>query len=208
MHRPLHPRFRDPLVAADNPDFDYAKTSISEPEGEFLWSLIRENGFRKTIEVGCALGVSSLYICDALSEVGDASHTMVDPNQTEQWQKTGVKNLEEHGFDCHTLIEKPSEIALPELLEAGESYDFAFIDGWHTFDHTLLDFFYMNRMVRVGGMIVFDDATWPAIAKLIRYIERYPCYEKILPPGEGPPSIVAFKKTEDDERRYDWFAPF
>jgi hypothetical protein len=79
-------------------------------------------------------------------------------------------------------MEQPSEFALPKLLESGETFDFGFIDGYHSFDHALVDFFYLNRMIRVGGMIVFDDANWPSINKLIRYLRNYPAYQLVLPP--------------------------
>ena len=47
----------------------------------------------------------------------------------------------------HMLIEKKSYEAMPELLKKGEeNYDFIFIDGWHTFDYTLVDFFYSDKL--------------------------------------------------------------
>ena len=49
--------------------------------------------------------------------------------------------------------------------------------GWHTFDHTLIDFFYLNRMLEVGGTIVIDDVGLPAVRKLVRYVLNYPAYE-------------------------------
>jgi len=43
----------------------------------------------------------------------------------------------------------------------GERIDFAFIDGAHTFDHVLVDFFYIDRMLNVGGIVAFDDVGFP-----------------------------------------------
>ncbi len=177
-----HARFIDSLISLENTKYDYRNTSISAHEGEFLWKIIRDNGYHKTIEIGCALGVSSLYICDAASQTSHSEHTIIDPKQTSDWDGIGIRNLVAHGFSRYALIEKPSELALPALLEESESFDFGFIDGWHTFDHALIDFFYLNRLIRVGGMIVFDDAKWPSIAKLIRYLYKYPAYKIVLPP--------------------------
>lgn len=177
-------RFADSLIPLDNTGFDYQKTSISPYKGEFLWGLVRENRYQKTIEIGCALGISSLYICDASSQYDNPSHVCIDPVQRSVWSSIGVRNVQARGLDFFTLIEEPSELALPKLLERKEIYDFGFIDGWHTFDHTLLDFFYLNRMIRVGGMIVFDDANWPSVSKLVRYVSRYPAYRMILPSQE------------------------
>lgn len=181
----LHPRYMDRILAVEPMGFSYTKTSISTGEGEFLHSQIRQRGYYRTLEVGCALGMASLYICDASSQSPQWTHTIIDPNQTTKYRGIGIANLDRLGLDRYRLLEKPSEFALPELLADGESYDLAFIDGWHTFDHTLIDFFYVNRMLRVGGMVVFDDADWPAVSRLLRYVSRYPAYERVQLPEEA-----------------------
>lgn len=181
-----HPRFSDTLTPIENAELNYRNTSISRQEGEFLWSVIRENRYHKTIEIGCALGVSSLYICDALSQFNNPSHTIIDVVQTSFWSGIGIRNLQARSISFFSLIEELSELALPRLLESKETFDFGFIDGWHTFDHTLLDFFYLNRLIRVGGMIVLDDTDLPSISKLLRYLSRYPAYKIVLPPRESP----------------------
>ncbi len=222
MHH--HPRFTDTLLRLEATKFDYRKTSLSRDKGEFIWNLIRENNYQKTIEIGCALGVSSLYICDAISESDNPAHTIVDPNQTSGWASIGTRNLEERNISFFTLIEEPSEIALPKLLEKKQIFDFGLIDGWHTFDHTLIDFFYLNRLTKVGGMIVIDDANWPSISKLLKYLIKYPSYELILDSKDRTlylvddlldpnkdtlfPAIVGLKKVADDQRRWDWYEPF
>lgn len=219
-----HPRFADTLIRLESTKFDYRQTSLSRNKGEFIWNLIRENNYQKTIEIGCALGVSSLYICDAISDSDNPSHTIVDPNQTSGWASIGTRNLEERNIGFFTLIEEPSEIALPKLLEKKEIFDFGLIDGWHTFDHTLIDFFYLNRVIKVGGMIVIDDANWPSISKLLKYLIKYPSYELVLDSKDKSsylkddlfdpnkdtlfPAIVGLKKHADDLRRWDWYEPF
>jgi hypothetical protein len=77
---------------------------------------------------------------------------------------------------------------LPQFLAEGLEVEFAFIDGWHTFDHVLLDFFYINRMLRVGGVIVFDDVLMPSINRVLRCILAYPAYRLFeVPPAERGP---------------------
>lgn len=154
-------------------------SNIDQKEGEFLFNLIREQGVHKTLEVGCAMGISSLYICAALEEKDNASHTIIDPMQTTDWHSLGITQLDKAGVDYYTLLEEPSEFALPRLAESGEKYDFCFIDGWHTFDHTLIDFFYIDRMLEPGGIVAIDDITFPGIKKLMRYITNYPNYKVI-----------------------------
>jgi hypothetical protein len=63
--------------------------------------------------------------------------------------------------------------------------DFAFVDGWHTFDHVLVDFFYIDRLLRVGGIVVFDDASMPAIHRICRYIATNRQYRFCAEAGGG-----------------------
>lgn len=152
-------------------------SAIDPEESEFIARLIQAHNCKTAIEIGCAYGLSSLRIAaSVLSNSPEAKLTIIDPHQQTQWQNTGVANLRRAGFSHFELIEKPSEFALPALLEDGRQFDFAFIDGWHTFDHTLLDFFYLNRMLKTGGVLVFDDVTYPSVNRCIRYIRQYPCY--------------------------------
>lgn len=153
--------------------------NIDQNEGVFLYNLIKEKHAGKTLEVGCAMGVSSLYICAALDDVEKASHTIIDPMQTSDWKSIGITQLEEAGVDYYHLIEEPSEFVLPRLAQNGEKFDFCFIDGWHTFDHTLIDFFYIDRMLDVGGIVAIDDVSFPGIKKLMRYLVNYPNYQII-----------------------------
>jgi hypothetical protein len=85
--------------------------------------------------------------------------------------------LKRAGFQRFKLIEDFSEFALPALTKEGVKVNFGFIDGWHTFDHTLIDFFYINRMLDIGGIVVIDDVHMAPISKMVRYLYNYPCYE-------------------------------
>ncbi len=154
-------------------------SAIDRAEGEFLFRLIRgDASIVKTLEVGCAFGLSSLFICSALQGRIGASHTIIDPFQNSQWDGVGILNLEEAGYRCFTLIEKKSELALPQLLEHQEGrFDFIFLDGWHTFDHTLLDCFYATRLLRVGGYLAMDDVCFPSVRRVVDFLSNYPCYE-------------------------------
>ena len=129
-----------------------------------------------TIEVGLAWGVSALFICDALASKDNVRHILIDPGQYDTWKDVGLQNLRKAGFaeriDFHSNY---SHRVLPKLETQQQKVDFAFIDGWHTFDYTLVDFFYIDKMLRVGGLVVFHDVEWPSIHKVCRYIAtNYP----------------------------------
>ncbi len=236
-----------------NGDKHQVHSNLDRKESDFLRSLVRKHQPKQTIEVGCAFGISSLSICEELKSIEGARHTSLDPFQRTQWHDIGRYNLEKAGFDFFDIIEEKSEIALPRLLSEGKKYDFGFIDGWHTFDHTLIDFFYLNRMLNVGGIIVVDDVHYPGISKMMRYVMNYPCYEllgcvetpmtrnqiifefiiqkplrvisslfpelikreifsaKVIKSNKDigvQASMVALRKTREDERSWNWFAEF
>lgn len=155
-------------------------SAIDPSEGAAILDLIKRNkGFSKTIEIGCAFGLSSLFICEGIYGRKGAEHTIIDPYQTTAWKSVGIQNLKNAGVKNFKLIEEVSEIALPHLLENKASFDFALIDGWHTFDHTLIDFFYLEKLVKPGGIIGIDDVQLPGINKVVRYLLNYPNLELI-----------------------------
>lgn len=156
------------------------KHGINAAEGRFLSDFIDSRpDIKRTLEVGCAYGFSSLYITGSLSGRDGAHHVIVDPDQRTAWGGIGVANLDRAGIDFYELREEPSELALPGMVDRGDTFDLAFIDGWHTFDHTLVDLFYANRLVRTGGYIIIDDADWISVSKALSYFVKYPCWEVV-----------------------------
>lgn len=154
-------------------------SAIDSEKGECLARTIRDDfNIVNTLEVGCAYGLSSLFICSALEGRDRVSHIIIDPLQNTRFDGSGIRNLEEAGYNFFKLIELKSEFTLPKLLEDLEGqFDFIFIDGWHTFDHTLLDCFYATRLLRVGGYLAIDDVSLPSIHRVVNFLSNYPCYE-------------------------------
>jgi predicted O-methyltransferase YrrM len=155
------------------------QSSVSEAEGALLQRIIAAVKPTTTLEVGMAYGVSTLFICDALARHGNAAHHhVIDPHQHSEWRGIGIAHVREAGYaERITLHEEGSEVALPRLLGQGFQIEFAFIDGFHTFDHTLIDFFYINKMLSVGGAIVIDDVQMPSVHRVVRHVLTYPAYE-------------------------------
>ncbi len=90
-------------------------------------------------------------------------------------------NLRRAGLDhLARLVEAPSHRALPELLARAHRIDAAFIDGSHRFDDTLLEFYFIDRMLAEGGHVTIDDIGLPAVRKVVTYVLRNKRY-RIVP---------------------------
>jgi len=147
------------------------RSEIVTEEGFFIQDVIRQLRPTSSLEIGCAHGVSSLFILQALKEVGAERHIIIDPFQHTSWDDIGLLNVDRAGFsDLIQFYPDLSYRRLPRLEQEGCRLDFSFIDGQHTFDYVLVDFFYIDKMLNVGGVIIFDDLLYPSIRKLCRYI--------------------------------------
>jgi predicted O-methyltransferase YrrM len=199
-------------------------SELPAEEGAVLQHWLREACARKVLEVGCAYGISSLYICEALEDMESEHYHVIDAFQDSQWHGIGRAHLEMAAPGAAiTFHEVLSELCLPRLLEQGLSFDFAYVDGWHTFDQVMLEFYYINRMLDVGGVIVFDDIHLPSQQKVLAFIETCPAYTSLALPdtvrnslrakvrraaGVPPIRLHAFQKTSDDARDWDWHEEF
>lgn len=68
------------------------------------------------------------------------------------------------------------------------------IDGWHTFDYAMVDFFYVDRLLQVGGVVILDDtAAYAAIRKLARYVATHRQYVALKNHGavQSEPALSA-----------------
>src|SRR4029453_6964142 len=84
-------------------------SAISREEGEFLRELASRPGIKEAIEVGCANGISSLYICSCLAEKRTVRHPAIAPFQSSDFEGRGAAIVQRGGFSFFQLIEKPSE---------------------------------------------------------------------------------------------------
>ena len=104
--------------------------NVPEVDGEILYRLVIENGYKKALEIGTSTGRSGIYIAWALSKTGGKLTTIeIDEGR----YKEAVANFKEAGLseyinarlaDAHELV--------PELPGP---FDFVFIDadkGWYT----------------------------------------------------------------------------
>ena len=158
--------------------------TISLPEARYIHDLIIENDFRTCVETGVAYGASTVAICSALASLeargGSVRHYGVDPCQHQIYGGAGIVALRECGLDrLFELCEGQSHMMLPRLIERGVTVDFAQIDGMHTFDYTLIDLFFCDKLLRPGGIMCVHDMNLPSKQKALNYLTKYRQYQRV-----------------------------
>ncbi|HVU98918.1 MAG TPA: class I SAM-dependent methyltransferase [Puia sp.] len=151
-------------------------SETSKGQCEYLQAIIRDKGYNRSLEIGFAYGTSTLAIVEEVAKK-NGRHTVIDKFQLEGWGGNGLDLVRQAGYgDSLEFIGKFCYASLPELMSAGRRFDFAYIDSTKQLDWLLVDFFYIDKMLDPGGMIVFDDVSFPGIRKLLRYLSQFPDY--------------------------------
>lgn len=168
-------------------------SNLDDQAAEALFRHVCVQKPRIAVEVGMANGISTLAILTALENNGGEGRLIsIDPNQSTQWRNCGRASVQRAGLvHRHTVMEEADWKALPRLLEQFTTVDFGYIDGWHTFDYVLLDFLYLDKLMPVDGVVAFNDCGWPAVEKVIRFVETHRHYHELdvgLPKTYARPS--------------------
>ena len=135
-------------------------------QGDVMVRLLCEHGLRDCIETGFGTGSSALYML-AGSEQARGRVLSIDWSES-NFNALGRALIAESGLsERHELIERPSHEVMAELLVEKRAFDFAFVDGWKTFDYLAYEVFILNRLLRDGGFVMFDDAYLPSVGKIV-----------------------------------------
>lgn len=134
-----------------------------------------------TLEIGLAYGISSLFILEALKKNNGKKHFIIEPFPDIYWNNIGLNNIKKAGyFDLIDFRKDFSYNVLPKLHYENERIDFAYIDTTKVFDIVLTDFFFIDKLLNVEGVVVFDDVTFPGIRKIARFLCKNPNYKIVL----------------------------
>lgn len=179
------------------------QASIRDTEGQALANLIRQHGLSNSLEIGLAFGLSAAYILSA----HEGPHVCIDPYQTSNYNDLGVRNLTALGFrDRMTLHREASQFALPRLFVEGARFDFVFIDGGHRYDEIFVDFYFSDRLLRHGGLIVFHDRWMRGTQLVLSFVKKNrPDYEVV---GAIAEDLAAIRKVGSDQRPWHHFREF
>ena len=186
-------------------------------EMEVLRQLIKSVDARAALEIGMARGVSSVAILTAMG--ADGHLTSVDPFQLvpSGYGGAGVETVRAAGFaHRHTLMAEPDYTAMPSLLRERRRFDFIFIDGYHSFDYTMVDFFYADLLLKIGGIVAFHDSNREAVFRVCSFVAEEKPYRRLGPPlalrydgflkraGRRVGYALSGRSSQFAERRQTW----
>lgn len=125
------------------------------------------------LEIGCYEGMATHWLCkniltDATSTItavdtfeGSIEHKALAPTDFSQTEKNFRENLAEYITSKKVLIYRErSQAFLREI--SGAIFDFIYIDGSHTAPDVLEDAVLAWKLLKKGGIMIFDDYAWDA----------------------------------------------
>ena len=93
----------------------------------------------------------------------------------------------------------PSHEVLPRLEP--RPLDLVLLDGAHGFPYPVLDWWYVAPRVRVGGVVLLDDAYMPPVRVVLDALREQPAWEVAAAIGQR---TVAVRKVSDELPPWDW----
>jgi predicted O-methyltransferase YrrM len=126
---------------------------------------IADNQVEDILELGFAHGVSTCYMAAALSELGRGSIVTIDLESARE-ERPNIEELLDRIGERHrvTVFFEPTSYTwrMMRFLEegGGPRFDLCYLDGAHSWFIDALAFFLVDRLLRPGGWIIFDDLDW------------------------------------------------
>ncbi|MDR2962230.1 MAG: class I SAM-dependent methyltransferase [Bacteroidales bacterium] len=176
---------------------------VTPGEARHIYTIVKNNNFKTTLEIGFGLGFSASHIIAATNSL----HVAIDPFQKNRFENDGIAIFSQLGIiDKLQLITDYSHFALPQLLQERRRFDFIFIDGDHKFDSVFVDFHYCEKLLNPGGIIVFHDAWMRSVSSIKSYIKNNrPDFQILHSPEKR---LLVIKKIGEDSRSWLDFKSF
>lgn len=138
---------------------------MSLEQAKIIDRFIKKNDFTNILELGFAHGKSSCFIASTLKDmqkghlvtIDNISAKERDPNIVQLVEKLGLEKYVTYYFESVTYNWR-----LMKLIEENENpiFDFCYIDGAHDWYNDGFAFLLVDKLLKPGGIIVFDDYNW------------------------------------------------
>lgn len=138
-----------------------------------LYQFVISTRPHRCLELGFAHGVSSCYIAAALSSNGRGHLDTVDLLEGLNWQHPSIEELlakaglesfvsihREHTQYTWFLLQQIKRQTTAPGQPCEPLYDFCFIDGAKNWTIDGCAFFLVDKLLKPGGWILFDDVNW------------------------------------------------
>jgi predicted O-methyltransferase YrrM len=134
-------------------------------QAETITQLIAEQQVEHILELGFRHGVSTCYMAATLAEQGRGQITTIDLVKARDHDPNIETLLERLGLrERVTVFYEPTSYTwrLMKFLDADPQprFDLCYLDGAHNWFVDALAFFLVDRLLKPGGWIIFDDLDW------------------------------------------------
>ena len=109
----------------------------------------------RLLEIGSSEGRSAIWLIDNIATHASSAVDTIDATESERLRHNLATSPSRSKITFHL---GSSDVVLRTLPL--ESYDFAYIDGSHAAPNVLEDAIHAFRLLRVGGILAFDDYLW------------------------------------------------
>jgi predicted O-methyltransferase YrrM len=134
-------------------------------QGQNIYEKIRNNGYRRILELGFNWGVSTCYLASAIADQPDGRVVTIDLANRVAF-RPGVEGfLEACGLRQSVIVFYEYSSYTWRLraflrMDPPPEFDLIYLDGGHLWEPDALAFVLAEQMLRPGGMLIFDDLNW------------------------------------------------
>ena len=156
----------------------------------YMDNFLKKHNLTNLLELGFAHGASSCYMASTLREMGEGHLTTIDLKGA-KFRLPNIETLLDK-LDLNDLVTPYYENTsytwrLMKFIEDNDEpiFDFCYVDGAHDWYNDGFAFFLVDKLLKPGGWIIFDDMFWtfessPALKNTSR-VKNMPDDEKLIP---------------------------
>jgi predicted O-methyltransferase YrrM len=157
-------------------------------QAKLLDEFLKSNDLSNVLELGFANGVSSCYFASIIKDMGKGHLVTIDnttaktrePNIEELLKRTGLEEYVTYYYETVSYNWR-----LMKFIEENDEpiFDFCYIDGAHDWNVDGFAFLLVDKLLKPGGWIIFDDYDWSYASS---------------PSMKNSPKVLAMSKEEQE----------